>query len=214
MDAVTIAASEGASDLSSIGSVQINHVSRVSDFTVTHQGRIGPVTVNSADGPLLLVRGTIKLGNNLLAQQAPARGIGAIVFNRLALVDKDVVIHTRANVPITDTLGGVSLLADAASPLIITGVLTYIAHSQPVTRPIEFVNLKSIQEVAGPTYASAYQMGTMYGPVILNGKQIHLIPGGAYNTATKAGDPDCLNHCKGRGTAFPGNASCTITVRC
>ena len=210
--AVTISATDSATNASSIGSVSLPYIASLASVTVTHVGSVGSVTFNTPGSAAMSVNGPVVLGNSATVQ---ARGIGNIVFNNIAKITGALTISTRA-VPTATYLGSVRFVADSLAPLVIDGTVTVTSNVQSLPRPVEFVNLKSIQVVNSQgTFINAYSdAGATYGPVTVNGKEVHLKPNAAYLTLSGINDPDCINKCKGRGSAYAGNSSCTTLAVC
>ncbi len=211
---LSIAAAD--SNTSIVEGIVLSHVSRLGPVTVTHHGRVGAITLNSAAGPDMAIQGAVTIGNNLMSADFAARAIGSIVVNNAKSIAGDLVIATRAAVSAAGTLGSVAFASRATAPLVVDGVVSIVSHTQETTRSVEFVNFKSAGLLTDTTFASIYKLGTVLGPVTFNGKAINaaLTPAAAYNLATLANDPDCINKCKGRGSAQAATTSCVaLAVR-
>ena len=206
----TTSISAADSDTSVVDGIVLSPVSRLGAVTITHHGRVKSVILNSASGPDLAIQGAVTIGNN----PNLAREIGTIVVNNAKSIVGDLSISTRSS---AGTLGSVLFASRSSAPLVVNGTVTIVSHTQTTQRIIEFVNFKSMSVVGNAVFANIYKVGSAsLGPVIFNGKAINaaLTPVAAYNPSTGANDPDCINKCRGRGSAYASNTSCSALTVC
>ncbi len=71
---------------SSVGDIRINHLATANNVIITHQGHFASITLNSGDGPELVVKASLVIGNNLLPTQVCFAWSCGGLFVRMVIV--------------------------------------------------------------------------------------------------------------------------------